>query len=154
MSGSPDKARALAARHGGEHHALEHAGRPRFAEVEENVAFALRFPSGVLANCTPSYGYATVKRYRAFGDKGYVDLAPATSYEGNRLRVGRGDGPPEERTVPPESQFALEIDHLSECIQEGKGHRPPGEEGLRDLRIIRTIYESARTGAKVRLGPG
>ena len=29
---------------------------PRFKEVEENINFQLRFPSGVLANCTSSYG--------------------------------------------------------------------------------------------------
>ena len=31
-------------------------GDPRFTEVEETVTFQLRFPSGVLANCTSSYG--------------------------------------------------------------------------------------------------
>ncbi len=31
---------------------------PRFKEVEENINFQLRFPSGILANCTSSYGYA------------------------------------------------------------------------------------------------
>jgi glucose-fructose oxidoreductase len=28
----------------------------RFAEVEENITFQLRFPSGILANCVSSYG--------------------------------------------------------------------------------------------------
>ncbi len=36
---------------------------PRFKEVEETVAFSLRFPSGVLANCSSSYGYEGVKRF-------------------------------------------------------------------------------------------
>src|SRR6266566_1721907 len=31
---------------------------PRFKEVEEAINFQLRFPSGILANCTSSYGYA------------------------------------------------------------------------------------------------
>ncbi|HEU4539383.1 MAG TPA: Gfo/Idh/MocA family oxidoreductase, partial [Polyangiaceae bacterium] len=63
---------------------------PRFAEVEESVAFTLRFPGGAVATCTSSYGIATVKRYRVMGEKGYLDLDPATSYEGNKLRFGRG----------------------------------------------------------------
>jgi predicted dehydrogenase len=127
-------------------------GDPRFAEVEEHAAFTLRFPSGAVAACTSSYGYAQVKRYRVFGDKGYLDLDPATAYQGNVLRVGRGNGPPEVRPVPDESQFALEIDHLSECVQEGKEPRTPGEEGLRDVRIMHAIYEAARTGGRVPLG--
>jgi len=32
-------------------------GDPRFKEVEENINFQLRFPSGVLANCSSRYGY-------------------------------------------------------------------------------------------------
>jgi glucose-fructose oxidoreductase len=38
-------------------------GDPRFAEVEENVTFQLRFPSGILANCASSYG-AGLNRWR------------------------------------------------------------------------------------------
>ena len=32
---------------------------PRFKEVEESINFQLRFPSGVLASCTSSYGYSS-----------------------------------------------------------------------------------------------
>jgi predicted dehydrogenase len=34
------------------------AGDERFKEVEEATNFQLRFPSGVLANCSSSYGYS------------------------------------------------------------------------------------------------
>src|SRR3954453_16600972 len=34
-------------------------GDVRFKEVEENINFQLRFPSGVLATCTSSYGYSS-----------------------------------------------------------------------------------------------
>ncbi|MEJ7713976.1 MAG: hypothetical protein WKF84_30050 [Pyrinomonadaceae bacterium] len=40
---------------------------PRFKEVEENINFQLRFPSGVLANCVSSYG-AGINRWRATTD--------------------------------------------------------------------------------------
>ena len=38
-------------------------GDPRFREVEETLTFQLRFPSGVLANCSSSYG-APLNRFR------------------------------------------------------------------------------------------
>ena len=38
---------------------------PGFAEVEENIAFMLKFPAGVLASCYSSYGEDGVDRYRA-----------------------------------------------------------------------------------------
>jgi predicted dehydrogenase len=39
-------------------------GDVRFKEVEETIKFQLRFPSGILSNCTSSYGYSGENRYR------------------------------------------------------------------------------------------
>ena len=39
-------------------------GDVRFKEVEETINFQLRFPSGILANCSSSYGYSGQNRYR------------------------------------------------------------------------------------------
>ncbi|MBI3693816.1 MAG: Gfo/Idh/MocA family oxidoreductase, partial [Acidobacteria bacterium] len=66
------------------------AGDPRFKEVEETILFQLKFPSGVLANCSSSYGHSGVNRYRAIGTKGWIELEPATSYTGLRMRVRKG----------------------------------------------------------------
>lgn len=117
---------------------------PRFREVEETINFQLRFPSGVLANCTSSYG-AGLNRFRGVAVRGWYELEPALSYTGLRMRVGRG-GVIEERIHPQRDQFALEMDHLSECVMENKEPLTPGEEGLRDLRIMMAIYEAARSG--------
>ncbi len=125
-------------------------GDPRFREVEENVNFMLRFPSGVLANCTSSYGYADVKRYRVFGDKAYLELDPATDYYKHRLLIGRKDAT-EERIIQERNQFALEMDHLSECVMENKQPKTPGQEGLQDVKLMSAIYEAARTNRKIEL---
>ncbi len=117
-------------------------GDERFHEVEESISFTLRFPSGVLANCFASYGVDRVKRYRLIGTEGWLDLDPATEYEGNRLVLGR-NGQREERNIGPGNQFASEIDHLSQCIQEGREPATPGEMGLRDVRAIKAIYAAA-----------
>src|ERR1041384_8736136 len=66
-------------------------GDARFAEVEESCVFTLRFPSGGVATCSSSYGTFGTKRYRVLGEKGYADLDPATAYEGNQLRVAKGE---------------------------------------------------------------
>jgi glucose-fructose oxidoreductase len=124
---------------------------PRFTEVEETTLFQLRFPSGVLANCTSSYGCG-VNRFRVVGTKGAFELEPALSYEGLRMRVMRG-GTIEERNPPVRNHFAAEMDALAECIMNGTESQTPGEEGLRDLRIITAIYESAKTGRPVKLSP-
>jgi glucose-fructose oxidoreductase len=125
-------------------------GDPRFAEVEENVTFQLRFPSGILANCTSSYGVG-VSRFRVMKPGGSAELEPAVYYGGLRMRVFRG-GSVEERPQPVVDHFAAEMEHFSECILKGSDPLTPGEEGLRDLRIMMAIYEAARGDKTVKLG--
>jgi glucose-fructose oxidoreductase len=122
---------------------------PRFREVEENVSFQLRFPSGVLANCTSSYG-GPENRFRVVGTSGWAELEPALSYNGLRMRAGSG-GKIEERSQGVIDHFAAEMDHLSDCVMSGRAPLTPGEEGLRDLRIIQAIYRSAESGQPVKL---
>lgn len=125
---------------------------PRFREVEENVNFTLRFPSGVLANCTSSYGYSETKRIQVFGSEGTLELSPATDYYQHRLFIEK-EKVREERNIEEKNQFALEMDHLSESIMQNRPPKTPGEEGLQDVRLIQTIYEAARTGRKIQLDP-
>ena len=59
----------------------------------------------------------------------------------------------EEHNIDEKNQFALAIDHLSECIQQNRQPKTPGEEGLQDVRLIKTIYEAARSGQRIQLEP-
>jgi predicted dehydrogenase len=122
---------------------------PRFAEVEENITFQLRFPSGILANCTSSYGVG-VNRFRVAKPRGSAELEPALSYTGLRMRVLRGNTI-EDRALPQRDHFALEMDHLAECILNDREPLTPGEEGLKDLKVMMAIYEAARSGRAVSL---
>jgi predicted dehydrogenase len=122
----------------------------RFKEVEETINFQLRFPSGVLANCTSSYGYASQSHYRVVGTEGWLDMEPATLYNGLRMRVHRRDAT-EERPLPVRDHFALEMDHMSDCVIQNQEPLTPGEEGLRDLKLIAAIYAAARTEKTVKL---
>ena len=125
-------------------------GDVRFKEVEETINFQLRFPSGILSNCTSSYGYSGQNRYRVVTTKGWFELEPATIYSNLRMHVHH-DNITEERLLPVRDHFALEMDHMSSCVMENKEPLTPGEEGLRDLTIMMGIYEAARTGKTVKL---
>jgi predicted dehydrogenase len=125
-------------------------GDVRFKEVEETINFQLRFPSGILSNCTSSYGYSGQNRYRVVTTKGWFELEPATIYSNLRMHVHH-DNITEERLLPARDHFALEMDHMSSCVMENKEPLTPGEEGLRDLTIMMGIYEAARTGKTVKL---
>jgi predicted dehydrogenase len=87
--------------------------------LNSEINFQLRFPGGVLANCTSSYGYSGQNRYRVIATTGWFELEPATSYTGQRMRVRRGDAT-EERDIQPRDHFAAEMDHMSECVMNDK----------------------------------
>ncbi len=121
-----------------------------FALFPASKLLQLRFPSGILANCTSSYGYSGQNRYRVVTTKGWFELEPATQYTGLRMYVHHGETT-EERLLPVRDHFTLEMDHMSGCVMENKEPLTPGEEGVRDLTIMMAIYEAARTGKTVKL---
>jgi predicted dehydrogenase len=125
-------------------------GDPRFKEVEEHVLFQLRFPSGILANCSSSYGYFQQSHFRVMGTQGRLILDPATWYTCLRMYIERNEilG---ERKIEPKNHFASEMDHMSDGVMQNKEPLTPGEEGLRDIAIIQKIYEAAQTGNTVKL---
>jgi predicted dehydrogenase len=125
-------------------------GDVRFKEVEENIVFQLRFPSGILANCSSSYGYFHQSHYRVMGTDARLCVDPATWYSGLRLWIERGNDI-DQRDLPEVDHFATEMDHMSDCVMQNKTPLTPGEEGLRDLTIIAAIYEAAKTGKTVKL---
>ena len=125
-------------------------GDPRFKEVEETINFQLRFPGGVLANCTADYSSAYRSHFRVIATKGYFELDPAMSYTGLLMRVNRGNEV-EEPAIQPRDHFASEMEHMSQCVMEDKTPLTPGEEGLRDLKIMMAIYEAAATGKTVKV---
>jgi predicted dehydrogenase len=126
----------------------------KFKEVDETVVWQAKFPSGVIADCSTSYNSSLVGGYRAVADKGWFQLDPGFYYDGNRGR--RSDGEeiryPEVDSLGEFYQFAAEMDDFAQCILGGKATRVPGEEGLRDLKILTAIYKSIRTGETVKLG--
>jgi len=125
-------------------------GDEHFKEVEETVMFQLRFPSGVHANCSSSYGYTSQSRFRAVTTQGWFELEPGQSYTGLRMRVSRGNAVEEVR-LPEIDHFAAEMDHMSGCVMDNKEPLTPGEEGLRDIKLITSIYDAARSGKTVKV---
>ena len=119
----------------------------RFSEVEESVLWQARFPSGAVSNCGASYNAAPAGYFRALAEHGWFGLDPAFNYDG--IRGMRSDGKAIE--FPATDQFAVEMDDFAQCILEKKPSKVSGEEGLRDVKIMTAIYESARTGRTVDL---
>lgn len=129
---------------------------PRFKEVEEQVNWLMKFPSGVQASCATSYGHHDDKNYKVLADTGWIKMDPAFPYTGLKLETSQAQGKENQLTqhnISDKDQFATEMDHFSECIMEDKVPFTPGEEGLQDHKIMEAIYQSAREGRPVKLAP-
>jgi predicted dehydrogenase len=119
----------------------------KFAEVDESITWQSRFPSGALASCTTSYESALINRFRVYAERGWFGLDPAFNYGGNHGL--RSDN--KEIALPAPDLFAAEMDDFAQCILEDRESRISGAEGVRDVKIMMAIYESARTGRSVRI---
>jgi predicted dehydrogenase len=117
----------------------------RFKEVEENVSWTMKFPSGVVASCSTTYGAEMPGFFRVHGSKGMIHMEPAFAYQGLHLRAKIEGQPPidEPNTQKDPYQFALEADDFAGCILQNKEPKANGEEGLRDMQWMAEIYKSA-----------
>lgn len=118
--------------------------------VEEGVQWTMTFPSGAVATCTSGYRAFEAKRVHVQGADGEVTLDPESDYYENRLVV-RAEGVRREHVIPNANQFVGMLDEMAAAVQENRAPATPGEEGLRDMRILEAIYRAADTGETVAL---
>jgi predicted dehydrogenase len=124
---------------------------PRFSEVEENISWTEKFPSGLVATGSSTYGTQMPGYVKVFGPKGTLEIGPGLNYDGIRLRASFSQSRGEPRVEIDETnsemdpmQFTREASHFSECVLQNKTPNSPGEEGLRDIKYITEIYASAK----------
>jgi len=119
----------------------------KFRDVEESLVWQMKFPSGVLASGSTTYRIGGMNHFKIFGTRGSFGLDSAFGYNG--IHGSRSDGP--EIQFPQLNQFAAEMDDFAQGILANRPTKVPGEEGLRDVKIMMAIYESARSGKVVGL---
>lgn len=115
--------------------------------LDETTEAVLEFPGGVLANIKTSFG-ENINYLNVSFDKGELRLSPYQAYAGIR-----GSSPLGEinHSYAVPFQQARQMDDDALAIMQGRSMLVPGEEGLRDIRIVEAIYRSAATGQRVTL---
>ena len=119
--------------------------KKKFATVEESISWTMEFPRGLLAECRCSYS-EDLDRLHVDAEHGWFELGPAFDY--HDLKGKTSEGPMKFSQV---REQALHMDAIAECIRSGKDVPVPGEMGRQDVRIIRAIYEAAKTGKRVEI---
>jgi len=114
-----------------------------FDEVDETTYFTLEFPGGAIAECRTSFNN-NWNLLRVDCEKGWYQLKPMQAYNGVKGETSDGI----LLNKPIENQQAKQMDDDALAIVNNTPPLVPGEEGLRDVRIVRAIYESAANGSK------
>ncbi len=121
---------------------IDHDGR--FNEVEENMAWTMQFPSGIVASCATTYGANMSGYFKVYGSKGWLALDPGFNYDGVHMRAElSGQGIDEVNPSRDPYQFQAQAEHFSHCIENNVEPQSPGEEGLKDMQHIAEIYRAA-----------
>ncbi|MEO8360345.1 MAG: Gfo/Idh/MocA family oxidoreductase [Vicinamibacteria bacterium] len=115
----------------------------RFAEVEQSMEWTMKFPSGIIASFSCSYGARAPGSFRINGANGALIVEPAFNYDGLRLR-GSAAGKPVDiaSTNKHPYMFTLQAEHFAACVRENRQPHSTGEEGLKDLMAIEAIYKA------------
>lgn len=124
---------------------VDHDGR--FTQVEETLSWTAKFPGGVLANCSCTYGSPMRGYFRVRGSKGTMLMDPAFNYDKPHLSAQFEGG--ETLDFAPDDpdpvQFLYEADHMADCILHNKEPKSSGQEGLRDMEWMARIYHACET---------
>lgn len=113
--------------------------------LDETTTAVLEFPDGVMANIKTSFG-ENINFMNIVCDKGEIRIAPYQAYSGVKASTPLGviNTP---YSIPWQQAKQMDDDALS--IMQNKSMLVPGEEGLRDIRIVEAIYRSAASGKPV-----
>ena len=110
------------------------------------MEFELEFPGGLMANCEASFG-KSMGALQVDCAKGWYKLEPFQAYSGAKATTS--DGKTLNKTLPNQQAKQMDDDALSSMNNQPM--LVPGEEGLRDIRIVEAIYKAAGSKQAVKL---
>jgi predicted dehydrogenase len=113
--------------------------------VETFLAWEMQMPNGLVVKAETSYE-TDMDLLNIKGEHGWFELSPAFAYNGIKGKTATGFL--KFREV---NQQALMLDDFALSVLNDKPASLPGEMGRQDVKIIRAIYESMRTGKRIEL---
>ncbi len=116
--------------------------------AEETMSFTLEYPGGAVMQGRASFAYSA-ESLVVHAAKGTFSCTGSSFSQSMHARPnprklvlpGGGVG-----DLPDTLQLAILLDEFASAIREKRPFACPGEMGLRDIRILRAIYDSASKG--------
>ena len=118
-----------------------------YHEVEETIVFDLEFPGGATAACEASFGRG-MNAMQVDCSNGWYKMGPFSAYSG--IDGVTSDGI--KLNKPINNEQAKQMDDDAMAIMKKQAVMVPGEEGLKDIRVVEAIYRSAKDGGRVSIG--
>jgi len=115
-----------------------------YHEVAETMHFDLEFPGGLMTKGITSFGQS-MGLLQVDAEKGWIKMQPMQAYNG--VKGVTSDGKALNKTI--NNQQARQMDDDSMAILQKKAMMVPGEEGLKDIRVVEAILKSAEEGKRV-----
>ncbi|WP_299701540.1 Gfo/Idh/MocA family oxidoreductase [uncultured Pontibacter sp.] len=113
-----------------------------FHSVEQSVRWQMEFENGVMAECHTSYA-EDENLLSAKAEKGWWRLSPAYAYDGKKGETSEG-----KMDLPNIYEQVRQMDSQAQSFRNNQPSVVPGEMGLRDIKVLMAIYESADAGGK------
>lgn len=117
-----------------------------FKEIPETFTWQLEWADGTLCN-SYSGPVAFIDRLYAGCTDGYIELNPATQYNGVKGMSTKG-----EFKFEPVFQQQVQVDDFARCVTENKESIVSGTEGWKDMMIIDAIHKAIASGKKEKIG--
>ena len=118
-----------------------------FKDVEQSVSWQLEFPVHTTVNGFSSYR-SNIEQLYVSATKGWIQLGPAYGY--GPIKGSTNAGPLNLPVVHHQAVMLEEI--CKSFLESGKfPEHITGPEGLKDMKILMSIYEAAATGKKISL---
>jgi glucose-fructose oxidoreductase len=117
--------------------------RPDLFKADERTLFQLEFPEGITANCKTSFA-DSINTLRVNCEKGWYQLKPFQAYGG----VTGVTSDKRNLYAFTGNQQARQMDDDALSIINKQSPLVPGEEGMRDIKVVEAIFKSAAEGGK------
>ena len=114
-----------------------------FYEVEESISWQMEFEDGTQAECYSSYSDPENSLLSAEAENGWWKLQPAYQYEDKEGETQEG-----KMDLPNIYEQVMQLDEQAQSFRNNEKSKTPGEMGIRDMKILMAIYESANNGGK------
>lgn len=113
-----------------------------FYDVEQSISWEMEFEDGITAFCNSSY--AKDEDFLAGeAENGWWRVEPAFGYDGKEGETSEG-----KMSLPNIYEQVRQMDSQAQSFKNNEDSIVPGEMGLRDVKILMAIYESAKNEGK------